>query len=99
MCCACIELQELCAECKKKVQHTAPPAYVKGYNAAFVGNIPWELDKQAIADIFRSFQPTFVRMFDDPTTGKHKGFAHIHFGDASSVHKCALSVCCQCDSC
>ena len=59
-----------------------------GYNVLFVGNIPWEMDKVAIEELFSSFQPKFVRMFVDAKLGKHRGFAHVHFNDAASVDKC-----------
>jgi nucleolin len=63
---------------------------VKDYNVAFVTNIPWEANKQTIEEVFSSFAPKFVRMFEDSATGKHKGFAHIHFSDEESVDKYAL---------
>jgi RNA recognition motif-containing protein len=74
---------------RRRPQHDAPPQHVPGYDVAFVGNIPWEINRQAVEDLFREFQPKFVRMFDDPATGKHRGFAHIHFGTAAAVERCA----------
>lgn len=74
----------------EKPKHAAPPGRVDGYNVAFVGNIPWEMNKQAIEDLFSSLRPSLVRMFDDPATGRHRGFAHLHFSDAAGVDKCAL---------
>lgn len=70
-------------------QHAAPPGRVDGYNVLFVGNIAWEVHKPAVEELFRSFAPKFVRMFDDPATSRHRGFAHVHFADEASVDKCA----------
>lgn len=79
---------------QSKSKHDAPPSRVDGYNVAFVGNIPWEMNKPAIEELFSSLRPSLVRMFDDPTTGRHRGFAHLHFADAAGVDKCAvLAVC------
>ena len=84
------------AVCAK--EKSTPPSRVKGYNVAFVTNIAWDADKQAVADLFGSFGPKFVRMFNDPATGRHKGFAHVHFDDEASVDKCAPSfACCACE--
>jgi hypothetical protein len=43
--------------------------YLACYNVTFVGNTPWELDKQVVEDLFRTFQPKFVRMCDAPQWG------------------------------
>lgn len=63
------------------------PERVKDYNVLFVGNVPWELTRSSVADLFREFKPKFVRMFDKPGSRQHKGFAHIHFADEASVDK------------
>jgi nucleolin len=77
--------------------HTNPPRRVPGYNVLFVGNIPWEVNKQVIEELFSSFGPKFVRMFDDPATGKHRGFAHVHFGnEEANVDKYAPTSGCVC---
>lgn len=68
--------------------HEAPPGKVEGYNVLFVGNIPWEVDKAAVEELFSSFSPKFVRMFVDEKLGKHRGFAHVHFSDSPAVDKC-----------
>lgn len=65
-----------------------------GYNVAFVGNVPWELNKQAVQDLFEGMNPKFVRMFDDPATQKHRGFAHVHFNNEADLDKCAFSTLC-----
>lgn len=65
------------------------PERVKDYNVLFVGNVPWELTRSSVEELFREFKPKFVRMFDKPGTRQHKGFAHIHFADEASVDKCA----------
>ena len=63
---------------------------MKGYNVLFVGNIPWELSRTAVTELFEDFKPKFVRMFDKAGTRQHKGFAHIHFADEEAVDKCVL---------
>ena len=55
----------------------------------FVGNIPWELSRGAVTELFEDFHPKLVRMFDKPGTRQHKGFAHVHFEDEGAVDKCA----------
>jgi RNA recognition motif-containing protein len=69
------------------------PERVKDYNVLFVGNVPWELTRSSVADLFREFKPKFVRMFDKPGTRQHKGFAHIHFADEAAVDKCVPYFC------
>ena len=76
------------APVKEKKAFEAPPGKVEGYDVAFVGNIAWEISKLTLEDLFASFEPKFVRMFDDPVTKKHRGFAHIHFKDGASLDKC-----------
>lgn len=56
----------------------------------FVGNIPWELSRTAVTELFEAFKPKFVRMFDKAGIRQHKGFAHIHFADEEAVDKCVL---------
>ena len=72
---------------KPKKQHEEPPAKVEGYNVAFVGNIPWEINQQALEELLHSLKPKFIRMFDDPVTKKHRGFAHVHFADSASLDR------------
>lgn len=75
---------------KPRKSFDAPPERVKGYNVLFVGNVPWELSRGAVAELFEDFHPKFVRMFDKPGARNHKGFAHVHFADEAAVDKCAL---------
>lgn len=66
---------------------------MKGYNVLFVGNVPWELSRGAVSELFEDFHPKFVRMFDKPGARNHKGFAHVHFADEAAVDKCASAEC------
>jgi hypothetical protein len=78
------------AKLNSPTRFNSPPERVTGYNVVFVGNIPWELSRASVEELFSAFKPRFVRMFDSPGTRHHKGFAHVHFSDEAAVDKCEI---------
>jgi RNA recognition motif-containing protein len=52
---------------------------------AYVGNISFEADDKALAELFQDFEVTKVRLHTDPSTGASKGFAHVHFKDDEAL--------------
>lgn len=73
------------------VNYTAPPTLrppapkTTGYDVAYVGNIAYEADEDAVRALFEPFGVTKVRLHTDKDTGKPKGFAHVHFKDEPSL--------------
>ncbi|KAL4524982.1 hypothetical protein Ndes2526A_g07078 [Nannochloris sp. 'desiccata'] len=57
----------------------------KWYDVAYVGNIAYEADEDAVRALFEPFGVTKVRLHTDKDTGKPKGFAHVHFKDEPSL--------------
>lgn len=54
--------------------------------AVFVGNVPYDLTEEQLADIFRQCGPVRgFRLVFDKDTGRPKGFGFCEYGDASSA--------------
>jgi len=48
----------------------------------FVGSLPWAVDDQALADLFKEFgDVTSAKVIMDRETGRSKGFGFVEFED------------------
>ena len=48
----------------------------------FVGSLPWAVDDQALADLFKEFgSVTSAKVIMDRETGRSKGFGFVEFDD------------------
>lgn len=57
-------------------------------NKLFVGNISWNLDWQALKDIFGEYgEVAFARIITDRETRKSKGFGFVEFVNAEDAAK------------
>ncbi|KAK9837126.1 hypothetical protein WJX81_004857 [Elliptochloris bilobata] len=56
-----------------------------GYCVAYVGNIAFEAAEADVRAVFEGLTVTRVRMHTDATTGRFKGYAHVHFSDEASL--------------
>jgi nucleolin len=65
--------------------YQSPARKVAGYNVAYVGNVAYEVDDNALKALFAPYGVTLVRLHTDKDTGKPKGYAHVHFKDEASL--------------
>jgi len=65
--------------------YQSPAKKVAGYNVAYVGNVAYEVDDNALKALFAPYGVTLVRLHTDKDTGKPKGYAHVHFKDEASL--------------
>jgi len=57
-----------------------PPApKTSGYDVAYVGNVAYEADENALKALFEPYGVTKVRLHTEKDTGRSKGYAHVHF--------------------
>ena len=54
---------------------------------AYVGNLAFEASDAEVQQLFPDCNVTKVRLHTDKTTGKSRGFAHVHFLDEASLDK------------
>ncbi len=57
------------------------------YNVAYVGNVAFEASEADLHKLFTPLGAQQVRLLVDAKSGRHKGFAHVHFADAASLAK------------
>lgn len=59
----------------------------KGYNVAFVCNLPYDMTAESIKDIFADIGVDYVRLHTKEGTSESRGFAHIHFSTEDLLDK------------
>ncbi|GMH45664.1 hypothetical protein BSKO_13621 [Bryopsis sp. KO-2023] len=59
----------------------------EGYNVAFVCNVPYDVTKEDLHDVFSDVGVDYVRLHTKPDSDESRGFAHVHFRDGDSLDK------------
>lgn len=55
-------------------------------NKLFVGNLPWSVDDQALADLFAKYgEVVSARVVRDRMTDRSRGFGFVEFTDEASA--------------
>jgi nucleolin len=54
---------------------------------AYVGNVPFEVTREELAEAFADCGVKLVRLHTDQATGRSKGYAHVHFEDEAGLDR------------
>jgi len=54
----------------------------------YIGNLPWGVTEDDVADLFRDFGPLLdVRIVQDPRTGRSRGYGFVELTSPDNVAK------------
>ena len=67
--------------------HSSGEMQVEGYNVAYIGNIAFEAGEDDLRELMSDCTITKVRLHTDRTSGRFKGYAHVHFTDEDSLDR------------
>lgn len=62
-------------------------------STVYVANLPWRTTEDDLAVLFAEFGGVVgVRVIQDPTTGRSRGYAFVELDDADSVERAVASL-------
>eukprot|EP00270_Netrium_digitus_P016254 TRINITY_DN580_c0_g1_i1.p1 TRINITY_DN580_c0_g1~~TRINITY_DN580_c0_g1_i1.p1 ORF type:complete len:393 (+),score=115.65 TRINITY_DN580_c0_g1_i1:70-1248(+) len=70
---------------KEKAPSLPPPSKTEGCTKAFIGNLAWNVDEDAIKDFFHGCRIKSIKFVHDKETQKFKGCGHVEFEDDESL--------------
>lgn len=59
----------------------------KGYNVAFVCNLPYDMTADNVKEVFEDIGVDYVRLHTREGTSESRGFAHVHFSSEDLLDK------------